>query len=248
MEPREQINNDEIVIDLREIWAVISRRLVIIIPVGIIFALAAMLLTKVFITPQYVSTTKMVVLNKQDSNTLTSADMQASTLLTRDYVQLIQNRNVTEGVIAQLGLNMSHEGLMSKLSVETPTDTRIVSISVRDPDPYMAAEIADAVRDTAAKHIQDVLAIEAVNVAERANIPTRPVSPNVLRNGMMGGVLGILLSLAYFVITYLMNDTIQTSEDIEKYLGISCLGSIPLYEDEKKSKKKRKKRKNKSGR
>ena len=51
----------------------------------------------------------MYVLAKQNNDTLTSADMQTSTLLTKDYAEMIQSRTVTEAVIAQLGLDMTHE-------------------------------------------------------------------------------------------------------------------------------------------
>ena len=240
MNQREQTNEDEIVIDLREIWAVIRGRLLLIIASGIILALLTMIATKLFITPQYESTTKMYVLNKQDSSTLTSSDMQTSTLLTKDYAELIQNRNVTEAVIAQLNLGIQHEDLMKKLTVETPTDTRVISIIVRDEDPYMAAKIADTIRDVSATHIQEVMAIEAVNVAERANIPSEPVTPKTLRNGFIGGVLGLLICIAVVVISYLSNDTIQSAEDVERYLGLSFLGNIPLQNDERTTKKKHK--------
>lgn len=246
MEQMEQVNDGEIVIDLREIWAVIRGKLLLIIISGMILALLTMIVTKLFITPQYESTTKMYVLNKQDSSTLTSGDMQTSTLLTKDYAELIQNRNVTEAVIAQLNLNIQHEDLMDKLTVETPTDTRVISIIVRDEDPYMAAQIADTIRDVAATHIQEVMDIEAVNVAERANIPSEPVTPNLLLNGLIGGVLGVLICVAIILISYMTNDTIQTAEDVERYLGLSFLGNIPLQSNEKKMKKRRKNRKKSS--
>lgn len=249
MEQRKQVNEGEIVIDLREIWAVIRGRMLLIIASGIILALLTMIITKLFITPQYESTTKMYVLNKQDSSTLTSSDMQTSTLLTKDYAELIQNRNVTEAVIAQLNLGIQHEDLMKKLTVETPTDTRVISIIVRDEDPYMAAQIADTIRDIAAKHIQEVMDIEAVNVAERANIPSEPVTPRTLLNGLIGGILGICICTAVILINYMSNDTIQTAEDVERYMGLSFLGNIPLQNNEKKAKRKQKnKKKSKIGR
>ena len=135
--------------------------------------------TMLLITPKYESTTKIVVLSKQDSSTLTNQDIQTSTSLTKDYAELIKSRTVTEGVIAQLKLDMTHEKLLKKLSVDTPTDTRVVSITVTDTDPYTAAQIANAVRDIASKHIQQVMDIKAVNVVETANIPDEPSSPSV---------------------------------------------------------------------
>ena len=104
-----QMNNDEIEIDLREIFSVLLSHLGIIILSGLVLGLVAIVGTKVFITPQYQSVTKMYVLAKQNNDTLTSADMQTSTLLTKDYAEMIQSRTVTEAVIAQLGLDMTHD-------------------------------------------------------------------------------------------------------------------------------------------
>lgn len=243
MENQTVNNYDEgIEIDLFEIFHVLLSKLGIIILSGIIFCLAAVMGTMLLITPKYESTTKIVVLSKQDSNTLTNQDIQTSTSLTKDYAELIKSRTVIEGVIAQLNLDMKHEELLKKLSVNTPTDTRVVSITVTDADPYTAAEIANAVRDIASKHIQQVMDIKAVNVVETANIPDEPSSPSILKNGVIGALLGILLAAVIVIIVYLTNDTVKTPEDVEKYLGLSVLGTIPYVSKLGKKNKKKKKR------
>ena len=242
MEQQNLQNNDEIEIDVLELFHVLLDKIWVIILAGAVAALAVVAATILFITPQYQSTTKMYVLSKQDSNTLTSQDMQTSLSLTKDYAELIKSRTVTEGVITQLNLDMTHEQLLSKLSVDTPTDTRVVSITITDTDPYTAAEIANAVRDIASKHIQQVMDIKAVNVVETANIPDSPSSPSVAKNGMLGGMLGILLAAAIVIIVYLTNDTVKTPEDVEKYLGLSVLGTIPYASKLGKKSKKKKKR------
>ena len=240
MENQTVNNDEEREIDLGEIVHLLLSKLWIIILSGVVFCLATVMGTMLLVTPKYESTTKIVVLTKQDSNTLTNQDMQISTSLTKDYVELIKSLTVTEGVIAQLGLDMTHEQLLKMLSVDTPTDTRVVSITIKDTDPYTAAEIANAVRDVASKHIQQVMDIKAVNVVETANIPDEPSSPSLLKSGVIGAALGILLSLAIVVIVYLMNDTVKTPEDVEKYLGLSVLGTIPYVSKlGKKSKKKK---------
>ena len=96
----------------------------------------------------------MYVLSKQDNNTLTQQDMQTSLSLTKDYAELIKSRTVTEGVIAQLNLDLTHEELLKKMAVDSATDTRILSITVTDADPYEACKIANAIRDVAANHIK----------------------------------------------------------------------------------------------
>ena len=244
-------SNDEIEINLWEIIGVLWKNAVIIILCGILFAAGAFAYTKVFVTPEYQSTTKMYVLSQQSSDTITQGDMQTSTYLTKDYAELIKSRTVTEAVIADLGLDMSSATLLSKISVSTPADTRVVEIRVIDEDPNKAAEMANEVRNAAGEHIQSVMNIEAVNTVEDANIPSYPISPNTMQNTVVGGMAGGIIIIAILIITYLTNDAIQTNDDIEKHLGLSVLGIIPLKEEDKKSRRRRKRkvsRRNKMGR
>ena len=239
MENQVTNNNDEIEIDLGEVFHLVISKLGVIILSGILLGVLSIIGTMLFITPKYESTTMIMVLNKQDNNTLTSADMQTSTQLTKDYAELIQSRTVLEGVIAQLNLDMTYKKMLNKVSVETSSDSRIVSISVTDEDPYTASEIANAVRDMAAEHIQSVMDIEAVNVVDTANIPNEKASPSLAKNGVIGGLLGVIIAMAAVIIIYLTNDTIKVEEDVERYLGLSVLGSIPFSEKESRSKKKK---------
>ena len=239
MENQVTNNNDEIEIDLGEVFHLVISKLGVIILSGILLGVLSIIGTMLFITPKYESTTKIMVLNKQDNNTLTSADMQTSTQLTKDYAELIQSRTVLEGVIAQLNLDKTYKEMLNKVSVETSSDSRIVSISVTDEDPYTASEIANAVRDMAAEHIQSVMDIEAVNVVDTANIPNEKASPSLAKNGVIGGLLGVIIAMAAVIIIYLTNDTIKVEEDVERYLGLSVLGSIPFSEKESRSKKKK---------
>lgn len=239
MENQVTNNNDEIEIDLGEVFHLVISKLGVIILSGILLGVLSIIGTMLFITPKYESTTKIMVLNKQNSDTLTSADMQTSTQLTKDYAELIQSRTVLEGVIAQLNLDMTYKEMLKKVSVETSSDSRIVSISVTDEDPYTASEIANAVRDMAAEHIQSVMDIEAVNVVDTANIPNEKASPSLAKNGVIGGLLGVIIAMAAVIIIYLTNDTIKVEEDVERYLGLSVLGSIPFSEKESRSKKKK---------
>lgn len=237
MEKQYTPDTNEMEIDLREIFGLLIRKIWIILLSGLTLALIAIVYTMFLVTPMYESTTRMYVLNKQDSGTLTNQDMQTSLSLTQDYVELIKSRTVMEGVIARLDLDLTSEQLLSKISVASQADTRIITISVQDADPYEASEIANAVREVSAGHIQQVMDIEAVNVVDTANIPDEKVSPSLSRNALLGGLLGVVAAAGIIVLVYLLNDTIKTSEDVEKYLNLSVLGAIPLMETEKKSRK-----------
>ena len=238
-----QKKTDEI--DLLELFHELWKHAGVIVLSAVALALAGYLFTQLMMTPQYVSTTKMYVLAADTSQGLTNSDLQVGTQLTNDYKELIQSRPVTETVIADLKLMtgdrmMKHEELLSKLSVANSTDTRVIAISVTDSDPYRASDIANAIRETAAKHIQDVMDVEYVKVVEDANIPTSPSSPSKTKNAILAGLLGGIVAAGVVIVRYLMNDTIQTPEDIENYLGLSTLGSIPVAEELTTANKRRK--------
>lgn len=82
--------------------------------------------------------------------------------------------------------------------------------------------------------------LEAVNVVDTADIPDEKASPSLSKNGIIGGLLGVIIATAIILIVYLTNDTIKSQEDVEKYLQLSVLGTIPLMEMEKKSRKQKK--------
>ena len=239
----QNLTNQETEIDLRELLAVILHKAVIIILTGILFGLMALLFSKFLINPQYQSTTSVYIINRQTQSAITYSDLQSGIQLTKDYMELVKSRPVTEQVIQELGLNMSHEQLCGHISVETPADTRIMKITVTDYDPYLARDVANAIREAAAVHISAVMDIESVNIVEEANLPARPSSPNVMKNAMIAAMAGLFLAMGLVVLIHILDDTIKTPEDVEKYLGMSVLASIPLVEIEGAQTKKKKKKK-----
>ena len=114
------------------------------------------------------------------------------------------------------------------VSVSVPEDTRILSITVTSTSPEVAQAMANQVRESAAVHIQEVMGIEAVNTVEEANYPTSRSGPSYRRNLMMGALLGFVVAAGYVTVRFLLDDTLHTPEDVEKYLGLSVLGAIPL--------------------
>lgn len=242
MEPVQVQKNEIMGIDIRQIVGVLLQRIWIILFSAVVAGLAFMIYTKVTTVPVYTSSTKLYVLSKDQSSTsISSADYQLSAVLAQDYVQLITSRTVMESVISELGLSMRAEELANKVNVSMSQDSaRIVVISVTDTDPYMAQKLATAVQETASTHIKEVMDTEAVNVVEEANIPQSQNNTSLKKNGLIGGVIGIIISAGIILLMYLMNDTVKTSEDVERYLELSVLGSIPMSEAEYKRGKRRK--------
>ena len=187
----------------------------------------AFFISSCILTPEYTSVTSLYVLAQQDNESITTADLTVGTQLTNDYAVLVKSRPVLDQVIHDLELDMTAEQLEKLISVENKSNTRIIKISVSYEDPLQARLIADSLRIAVGQQIVSVMNIDAVNTVEEASLPLEPSSPRVLRNTLIGVLAGMVLAAAFFVIRNVVDDTVKTSEDVEKALGLPLLGSIP---------------------
>ena len=220
-------------IDLLEIGGLLLHWAWLILLVALVFGVVAYCYSRFVLPEQYKSSTKVYVLNRSNgegNDTLTVSDFQVGSQLTKDYAEMITSRYVLENVIAELNLPYGYEALKSKTSVAVQPDTLIIQITVTDEDPAMAQTIARKIRVDSSEHIQNVMAIDAINVVDDANLPTRKSAPNNKKNAATCALIGAVLVTAFVVVRYLLDDTIKTSEDVEKYLEMSCLAMIPLDE------------------
>lgn len=235
--------NDEIEIDLKELFFELLNNWVMIVISTILVALIAFCFSKFIMTPQYTSTSQMYVFTKSTSiSNLT--DLQMSTNLTNDYKVVVTGRPVLEQVIKNLELtDETYGSLLNKVVVSNPANSRILEITVTHPDPKTAKKIADEIADVSGAFISEKMDQEPPSVLQYGYVATNPVSPNTMMNTVLGAAIGAFLAMAIVIITYLLNDTIMSAEDIERKLGMHVLGTLPLEEqteyDGKKKKTKR---------
>lgn len=223
-------NKDVIEIDLKEIFYLLLHRLWLILLIGILGASAFWAISKFIMVPVYTSTTMVYVINRQDEERTTYSDLQMGEQLTKDYSILVKSRPVTEQVVLALNIELTHEELADMIEVNNPGDTRILEISVKYTDPAIAKEMADTIASVSSERMVSIMEMEKVNVLEPANLPSAPSEPKILRYTLIGGAIGVFITAFTIILNFLLNDTIRTSEDVEKYLGLTTLGIIPLQE------------------
>ena len=250
MDKQYDIDN-EIEIDLRELLLELLAYWKLILLSIILVGSIAFGVSKFMMVPKYESTAELYVLTKSTSIT-SLADIQTGTSLTNDYIVVVKGRPVLEQVIENLGLRETYKSLSDKVTLNNPSNSRILEITVTDENPMMAKNIADEIANISSAFIAQKMDQEPPTIIQTGYADGSPVSPNILKNTVLGGMLGAMLSMALVVITYLFNDTITGPEDIEKKLGMNMLGTLPLeeaeYDGEHRNSSKRKKRKKKGTR
>lgn len=221
-------NSEEI--DLIELFYALKEKILLILMVALIGGCIAGAYTQFLMTPIYSSTSSMLVLSKE--TTLTSlADLQLGATLTSDYTVLIESTPVLEQVVENLGLDMSVEQLKSTITINNPSDTRILEITVNNTDSAMAKKIVDEVASVSSAYIGDKMEVIPPKIIEVGKIATVRTSPSVKKNVMLGFMLGFVACAGVVAVYAIMDDTIKTEEDIEKYLGVSVLAKVPDRRD-----------------
>lgn len=227
-----QKNKDVIEIDVVEVFLFMLRRWWMFILSMVLVLAIGLSICMFVITPKYESTTKIIILNQQNNGTLTYSDMQLASQLTKDYEELIVSRDVLETVISDCRLEDDYDDLLDRVKVENITDTRIISITVEDESPSMAQRIATSIRETAAEHIKSVTDVEAVNIAEEANLPVEQSSPSVLLWAVLSAAAGFLLVFVLLLVRFLSDDNIKSVEGVTKCLALSTLALVPVAPDD----------------
>lgn len=192
------------------------------------FAAFSFLGTYFFIQPTYTSTTRIYVINQAtDNNNLSAQDLQAGTYLANDYKEIITSNDVLSEVIKDEKLNLSETELSKMVSVNIPTDTRLISISVKAKTGQDAQVLANKVREVASKKIKNVTKVDDVTTLGEAKLPSSPSSPNIKRNVLLGAILGGFVAIVAVLVREVLDDRIRRPEDVEDVLGMTLLGIIP---------------------
>lgn len=231
----EQNRSTAIEIDLLALLRYVWKRTVWIAAVTVVFGLAGLLWNSLFVTPTYTAATRIFVLNRTNSNAIVSSDYQISNYMISDYRELIKGRNLTAEVIDRLDLAMSSDALSAKISVSVPDNTRFLQISVTDTEPERAARIADAVREVAITQLTEIMKVDAAATVYAAAVPTSQSGPNVMRNAAAAAAVGCALALGVSAVAFVQDKVIRTEEDVQRWLGIATLGSIPDADSYKKA-------------
>lgn len=227
MEKIMEHQNEEMEIDLLELFYYLKKRLWIIAIAFVVCAIIGYVFSAFFMAPEYTANTRMYVLNRSSETNVNYSDFQVSSYMLNDYKVLITGENVTKEVVKRLDLDIEYDALAERIVVESPNDTRVLQISITDTDAQRAANIANAVREIAALQIKDIMDVEAVKVVYEAHVPTEKSGPSVMKNTVIAAALGLIASIGVLAVIFIMDDTIHTEEDVEKYLGLSVLGVVP---------------------
>ena len=218
---------DELEIDVFELLNYIRTKIMVIITAFIVGATIAGIYTYFMIDPLYTATSKIYVVSASTDTMVNLTDLNLGTGLSADYEQVLTIRPIFNQVIEDLDLEYSYSELLSMVKIAVIKNTRIMTISVESTDPSEAEQIANDIAKQAEIQIPKLMDTPKPHIIEPAIVPQYKSSPSFSKNIMMGALAAIALVFAFYTIKFVLEDTVNSADDIESLFGTLPLAVIP---------------------
>ncbi|WHY72001.1 YveK family protein [Fictibacillus enclensis] len=216
-------------ISLRDIYQTIRKRIVMIALIAVIAVAIAGVISYFVLTPVYQSSTQILVNQKKSKDVPEYNQVQTNLQMVNTYSVIMKSPAILSKVIDNLNLDTTVEALNGKLTISSEQDTQVLNVAVQDEDPAMAVKIANNIASTFKEEVPNIMKIDNVSVLSKAELKDNPspVKPNPKMNMAIALVVGLMAGVGLAFLLEYMDNTLKTEQDIENYLGLPVLGTIP---------------------
>jgi capsular polysaccharide biosynthesis protein len=217
--------------EYRQYYKILKKRLLLILLLPIFASIVTLTISCFFIKPAYESVTTLYIINRNaDSNVpITYDNIMTNQYLIKDYREIAKSTTVAKMVIKELNLKkISPDSLSKKVRVELRNDTRILEISVQNENPQLARKTADKISEIFIKKVAEMMNVSNINIVDPPEDPVEPVSPKPVFNTVVAFLTALFASLGISLLIEYLDDTIKTTEDVEKFIGTKVIGKIPV--------------------
>lgn len=157
---------------------------------------------------------------------------QAAKELLRSYEQWLRSSFRAQEVIDTLQLDMTAPALLGDMRVASDNASFVIEMTVENTDPDLANDITTAWGNLLIQwqnENNDQLRKEDRITIEFLDNPQAGLArPNTMINTAAGAVFGLLLGLVViFLLEWLASGVMRRPEDVERYLSVPVIGSIP---------------------
>lgn len=150
------------------------------------------------------------------------------------YRELVMQPNVLDQVSQSQGLDISGEQWMADVNIQPRPDEQKIIIEVDAPTLDQSMAMADAVGDRMVSEVNRINATlegtARINVQRIQQARLIAIQPNTRINVLAGAILGLIVGVLLAYILEYLDDTLKSSGDVERFVGLTTIGAIPTVD------------------
>ena len=239
-------------ITVQKILGILLHRLPMIILSGVLVALLFFVYTSMAIKPVYSTSSMIYIQNygKQDQTddaestsptepATSNSSAESSRQSNNDYAQKIFNSDIAGSsalastcvILFQNSNDITQYYDGCNVSMAVVENSFYITITVNGTDPKKCANVANIIAEKSQDVFKKHFAYGRSGVIREASEPTTPISPNKVRNTIIGGIVGIILACLLAVLLELIDTTIKSDDDLSAMYKVPVFAEIPDFEN-----------------
>lgn len=144
-----------------------------------------------------------------------------------DYTSYLKGNNVLSKVNSKVKMNIAD--LVECITVTRDTNNPYnYTITANTKNPTLSYKIVKEVVKVFKKELSSELNLFSVITVNEARINTRPTSPNIKKNTLVGLFFGFIGSVVFVIMCFLFDKHFKNKDEVEAYLGVDALAEIPV--------------------
>lgn len=144
---------------------------------------------------------------------------------------------LTSGILNQIiADDLGRDYVPGTISASVLPETNLFQIRVTANEAELAYEILQSAIENYPLVAKYVVGDTTFKLIDESGIPEWPVnSPGYRRAAFSGMVKGMMVSMVIIAVQVLVRNTVKTQEDLNRFLNIKCLSSVPQERIKKRS-------------
>ena len=228
---QEEDKNEDVEIDLVEIWQVIKKQFGLLVVIVILCAILAGVISKFFIAPKYTSSSTIFLTPSiSETGVVDYTSQNSNEKLVNNVMALLVQDNILSEVAKQTGME-SVEDLRNQIKVSNDTNTTLVKVEATTLDPKLSKNIVNSMVSVFIDTMQENLNLKNIEIVDKAKLSYEPSGPNVKKNILIGAAAGFVIDALIVVLKVLTNTRLKSKEEAEKYLNLPVFCELPVIKD-----------------
>jgi capsular exopolysaccharide synthesis family protein len=215
---------------LMEIITLLMKRFVLIIACTIAGLGISFAVNRYIVHPTYTASVQMYVNTKDTISPANINELNYAQKVVTTYINFLQTNVFYRQVIEECNLNYSADQLKGMTTIQSVNNTEIFRISVTSLYPKDSYKLVETMQKIAPELIKSIKNTAEISVVDPVVLPRTASGPNIKLNSIVGGIVGLLLSVLFTFLWEVIDVNVKDQEDLLKKYQLPILGAIPNYE------------------